>query len=355
MIELRNEAQRKSYIRKLCNKLFGVKLNTITDEYMGVGVLNYVYRVEAKGKIIYIKQALEEAKHKDRIGKDLAAIPKERIQYEEKYIEILRPMLPPQIELPQILGYDKDNNILVLADVKKGGILLEESLLNGNFNLHTAYFLGKFLGISHQKTIGKKIIVRSSEEEDIRNWYILLNMRTTGILEKTHFPSEVEKEIKELYELAKLKYTIPVLMNLDCVPKNVFERKDNSIGLYDFELACGVGDPAYDVGFLLGHYLIMGIIRNDKLINAINAIREILRGYDEEMKSKDMHHNQRVIKYSGIIPLYRIASSSPAPYIKVHLDAVPILKEVAFAWITSDFSNINDALNFLKKILKQKH
>ena len=144
MIELKNETQRKAYVRKLWNKLFGLEPNTISDEFIETGMLNYVYRVEANGKVIYIKQALDEAKHKDRIGKDLASIPKERIQYEEKYIEILKPMLPPQIELPQILWYDKDNNILVLSDVKKEGILLENSLLSGNFNLHTAYLLGKF-------------------------------------------------------------------------------------------------------------------------------------------------------------------------------------------------------------------
>lgn len=353
MIELRKDIQRKDYIQVLWSKLFGENPRQLDIEFVDVGALNYVYRISNKKEVIYLKQALEEAKNKEKIGSDLASIPKERIFYEEKYIEIVKPELPPEIELPKIMGYDKENNILVLSDVKNEGVLLETSLLDGNFNERTAYLLGRFLGITHRSTLNKKIVVRGSEEEDIKNWYTFLSMRTKGVLEMDKFPPEVEKEVKELYDLAKSKHTIPVLINMDCVPKNAFERKDGSIGLHDFELASGVGDPAYDLGFLVGHYLIMGVIRKDKITAAIKAMKEILEGYDEEMKDlKDSTHDKRVVKYAGIIPLYRISGSSPAPYVKAHSDAIPLMKKVAFSWITTKFSEIDEAINSLGVIVQ---
>ena len=244
MIELRNDSQRAEYLKDLLKELFPGKTR-FTDKFIDVGAMNYVYSMEANGHIIYLKQALDEAKNKDKIGKDLADIPKNRIGYEDKYIETISKFLPKEIELPKILKYDKKNNILIISDVKKGGVLLEESLLNGNFNVKTAYNLGKFLGLSHKSTIGRKITIRGSEENDADNWEIFLKMRTKGILQKEKFSDDVVKNVNNVYEDVKSNHTNNVVINMDCCPKNVFERKDGSIGLVDFELASGIGDQAY--------------------------------------------------------------------------------------------------------------
>lgn len=352
MIELQNEKERKQYIKKhiaqVWKRWFGEDLAHFVDEEIGGGILNYVYRVASDGKVVYLKQALENVKHEGKIGKDLASIPKERLQYEEKYIETIRPLLPREIELPEILLYDAENNILALSDVKRNGILLEKSMLNGNFNKNTAYLLGKFLGIQNKKTIGKNIVIRGSEENDIENWHLFLNMRTRGILQRGEFSDSVKEEVERMYQMAKDKYTYKVVMNTDCCPKNVFERKDG-IGLVDFEQATGAGDPAYDLGFLIGHYLIMSVIRKDKMFDAINAIRKIMDGYNEEMNLlKDNNHDERLIKYAGMIILYRISSSSPAPYIdRSNTKLISKMKEIAFELITKSFAKFDDALNYM--------
>ncbi|MBI2654881.1 hypothetical protein HYX06_00455 [Candidatus Woesearchaeota archaeon] len=350
MIELRNDRQRSEYIKNLLKEFFPGTA-AFTDKFIDVGAMNYVYEAEAGGHVIYLKQALDDAKNKEKIGKDLAGIPKNRIGYEDKYIETISKFLPKEIELPKILKYDKENNILIISDVKKGGTLLEESLLNGNFNAKTAYNLGKFLGLSHKNTIGRNITIRGSEENDVDNWEIFLKMRTTGILQKEKFSDDVVKNVNDVYEDVKYNYINNVVINMDCCPKNVFERKNGSIGLVDFELASGIGDPAYDLGFLIGHYLIMLAIRTDKVEEAISSIQSILKGYREEMNFlNDKNDNERLVKYSGMIMIYRVAGSSPAPYIKA--DKMPLIKEIGIQLITRNFHNFDEVFYYIRKRLK---
>lgn len=350
MIELRNKDQRNEYIKKLWLELFNEEPE-LEINFIDIGVMNYVYEVKSKNRVIYLKQALEEAKYKAKIGKDLAGIPKERILYECRYIKTIRNKLPPGIELPEILKYDEENNILVMSDVSKGGIVLEIPMLNGNFNEKVAYYLGKFLGISHKKTIGKKIIIRGTEEEDLRNWHIFLNMRTKGILQKGGFPEQVKTELETLYKEVRDKHTFDVVINMDVCPKNLIQRGDGSVGVIDFELSSGVGDPTYDLGFLMGHYLLMAVIKKDKIENAIKAMNQILRGYDEEMQDlKNSSQDRRLIKYAGAVMVYRITGSSPAHYIKV--EHMPKIKEIGFHLITNKFEKGFDGVfEFLEKSL----
>jgi tRNA A-37 threonylcarbamoyl transferase component Bud32 len=337
MIELINEKQREAYISELWPRLFNEAPAGLEAKFIDAGVMNFVFSVKSNSKSIYLKQALEKAKHHDKIGGDLAGIPKERIMYEENYINAIRSHLPDEIELPLVLNYDKKNNVLVLSDVMKDGILLEASLRNGIFNEKPAYNIGKFLGIAHSATMNKCTAVRGSVEEDIRNWHIFLNMRTRGICMKEDFGKNVMTELHSLYETAKSKKSCNVAINMDCCPKNIFERSDGSIGIVDFELASSVGDPAYDLGFLIGHYLIMAVIHRAMLDTSTKAIKCILNGYEKEMKNlTDDSFTERLIKYSGAILLYRVAGSSPAPYIEEKI--IPLLKKAGTDLITGRFN-----------------
>ena len=141
---------------------------------------------------------------------------------------------------------------------------------------------------------------------------------------------------------------------MDCCPKNVFERKDGSVGLVDFELASGIGDNIYDLGFLIGHYLIMLAIRTDKAEEAISSMQGILEGYKEETKFIDEKNNyERLVKYSGMVMIYRVAGSSPAPYIRA--DKVPLIKEIGSHLITQNFHNFDEVFDYLRRRLASKY
>lgn len=139
-------------------------------------------------------------------------------------------------------------------------------------------------------------------------------MRTRGVVQKEGFPDPVRGELENLCEAARHQHTYDVVINLDCCPKNVFERA-GSIGVIDFEMASGVGDPAYDLGFLIGHYLIMAIVsrRVTAASQAVEATLMAYKGHIGEMW--DGNFEQRLMKYAGAVLLYRLVGSSPARYI----------------------------------------
>ena len=87
----------------------------------------------------------------------------------------------------------------------------------------------------------------------------------------------------------------------------------------------------------------MGVIGRDNIKDAIYAVKEILKAYDEQMKNlKDEEHDKRVIKYSGMVMIYRVTGSSPAPYIKP--EVIHLVKETGFCLIINEFEKCFDSL-----------
>ena len=80
-------------------------------------------------------------------------------------------------------------------------------------------------------------------------------------------------------------------------------------------------------------------------------MQSILKGYREEMKFLNPNNdNERLVKYSGMVMIYRVAGSSPAPYIKA--DKVPLIKEIGIKLITQNFRNFDEVFGYLRKRLK---
>ena len=81
MNELRNEEFRNTYIPDKIKQHTSQDITPDNISFIEEGVLNYVFRVEMQSGDIFFKQALEKAKAHDKIGTDLASIPKERILF----------------------------------------------------------------------------------------------------------------------------------------------------------------------------------------------------------------------------------------------------------------------------------
>ena len=95
-------------------------------------------------------------------------------------------------------------------------------------------------------------------------------------------------------------------------------------------------------------------IRTDKAEEAIFSVQSILKGYKEEMKSLiSDNDDERLVKYSGMAMIYRVAGSSPAPYIKA--DKAPLIKEIGIQLITQNFRNFDEVFDYLRKLLKNQH
>lgn len=103
---------------------------------------------------------------------------------------------------------------------------------------------------------------------------------------------------------------------MDCCPKNIVVRKDRKVGVIDFELSSWAGDPAYDLGFLIGHYLIHAIQQNFPE-TALRTIDGSIQAYCNEVNGMILQRNilKRVVKFSAVTIIYRIAGASRLSYI----------------------------------------
>jgi len=78
-----------------------------------------------------------------------------------------------------------------------------------------------------------------------------------------------------------------------------------------------MGDPAYDVGFLIGHYLIFSALNNVPVASKI-AIENLLDSYIAAIQTLPFYDDlmiRRNIQHSGATMFYRVMGSSPAGYI----------------------------------------
>lgn len=347
MIELRNESVRDKYISDKCNKIFGDNIVIGDISFIDEGVMNFIYKVDTSKGNLFFKQALTDVKNKGRVKQDLASIPHQRIKYEKNVIDKLKMVMPDKIKLPNIYKYDEENNILILSDVGGAGELLQNALLSGDFDTKIASNIGIFLGLSHKYTYGFRNIIREDIAEDKKNWEIFLNMRTRGIASSPRLGKKVGSDLCRFYNDVLSYHTYNVLINMDCCPKNIFQRKDKSIGVIDFELASGVGDPAYDVGFILGHYFLFSILKGNPK-NAIDSIHAVINSYVECIENLDVGDLvSRAIKYAGAVMPYRIVGSSPAEYIPK--DRYEELISKGSSIILSNVNNLDEVVLLLKK------
>jgi aminoglycoside phosphotransferase (APT) family kinase protein len=141
-------------------------------------------------------------------------------------------------------------------------------------------------------------------------------MRTIGVLRGADLPSDAEAAVHSLYVEACRKIELGMISHLDAAPKNLLVYEEGRPGaLLDFELGAGRSDPAYDPGFLVGHYLLMGENRPEMRPATRRAARAVLAGYRRVRGGADRKWERRLARYAGLVLLYRLYGSSPAPYL----------------------------------------
>ncbi len=351
MIELRNEKQRNEYVKSLFQQFdfLGAKNTEFSSEFMDEGIMNYVYRIKTGDSCFYLKQALSQIKKPQNIGKDLASITPKRTEFEAYILKKVATLFSKDYPnlFPVVLGFDKENNILILSDIQRDGYLLNPKLIEGVVDIKAGNHFGRVLGLQQVRSYGKKNVLRGSREEDLKNWLIFLNMRTRGIIKNGVLAKKTEEEIKNIYNEAKNKFTLDIVVNMDYCPKNLFIYKDYSIGIIDLELASGCGDPAYDLGFLIGWYLLAAENLPKIKNHTKKTVKAIAENYKLALKgtfseSRISEFEKRAIKYSGCTMIYKIAGTSPAPYVKK--ERVEPIRESGSKLITENFDCFESAL-----------
>lgn len=297
------------------SRLVGKKIIKVST--IDTGVMNYVYRACAKdGSIYYLKQALKDAKSKNKLSKDLALVNKNRIESEYRSITTLKNYFHKRnlFMLPDIVSFDKQNSILITPDLGASGFL-QEDLEGGIFDVDIARNIGDYIAYQHSATFNKNIVIRKTLAEEIKHWKFFLSLRTKSLLKNAAL-ADLKKEIINVYEDG-VTHTNKLLVHMDFCPKNILYSPGKNIAIVDFEFSSGLGDPAYDLGFIIGHYLLFAAISTHKHL-AVDSIFRIYNHYLRNVWGLVFSTNigVRAWKYAGCTLLYRIMGASPASYIK---------------------------------------
>ncbi len=291
----------------------------------GDGNINYVRRVQAVGgPSVVVKHARPTL---ERFPEYRA--PVERIHFEHAYFEVVRSVVPDEKILPRILHFDPSAALLVLEDL--GTVpRLEDALLDGEVPEDALHAIGRYLASVHDATrpIAPRLVSRFRNDEMRRlhgEHIFSLPFEPNDFPVPTAVREEASRLIdaavrRRIDELRRAYYgSAEALVHGDVQPTNILLTPHGQ-RLLDAEIA-HVGDPAFDLGVLLGH-LRMHTSGDHR------GQAALLAGYGGSLQQLE-----RALAYGAVEMLRRTlgaarvrAVSDPATAIAVLNDAVGILR-----------------------------
>lgn len=300
MIELNNKNSRK-YVESVLSKMSEfegqtlqlVKVVEVTEQTY----VNYIFRAtlsDGKDKFdIYLRQSRDHIKAAPDKKADAS-----RISYEIKILNMIKEIIPDLV--PTVLHLDKNNNVAILSDIKRGCPLLVSELVEGRTHPESGKFFGETLATLHGETYGianRKVRGSQKKNKDAVDFH--LGMRLNPAIKM--MPSRVEALLEES---SKVRHC---LVLGDLASKNIFVD-DGKVRFLDLERSF-VGDPAFDLAFLFCHYLIE--VKPEKIAESLKFIDEFMKAYRKTALSylsrKQVNRlENRVTRYLGITILYRL-------------------------------------------------
>jgi thiamine kinase-like enzyme len=167
----------------------------------------------------------------------------------------LKSTIRSDIKFPKIVLWERKEKMLVMSRYCYGGTTLESRLKKWQPNLFIAQRISAFLAHCHSAFTPDEPF-RDNNEQDQENWSSVLQQHLSSI-NLIQFNGDLEKHLGQLQAVSAIS-TSKQFAHLDFQPKNIL-IKNNEIAVVDFEMSSTFGDPAYDLGILLGHYLFHGV------------------------------------------------------------------------------------------------
>lgn len=272
------------------------------------GKMDPVFRVRLKNGCSYFVKYAGDTVETGRYGERLSPKPRGRLSTERRTLNRLsNHRLDGEVDLPEVVLFDKKTLTLVLTEVCPGGRSLLNDFKKGLFDPSVASAASRFLAGCHNLSTPIKP-VRGEYETDLSHWERLLDLRTVDIL-----PVGISEKVRRHMEALRFesdqvaqKKVGHHLLILDYFPKNIFVGK-HGIGIIDFELSSSIGDPAYDFGLFLGHYILWGLVTSSGSAG-IAAIREALKAYQDRVGDMWLSICPRVVAFAGAALFYQLSN-----------------------------------------------
>ena len=267
-------------------------------EVLTGGVSNVVLAITTADKKLVLKQALAELKVAEKWEAD-----QRRAIVEANAIALFHKLSPDQV--PNLVFLDPERFVLILDRVPVGSTVWKTDLLDGVINPDVAAVLGTTLAKWHNYGETNKE-ARLQFMEDSLFEQLRIDPFYRFVLAK----NEILKPVidKLISELEGDKTTI---VHGDFSPKNIMVGMDEQVYILDFEVT-HVGNPVFDLAFLLAHLLCklfrtneplqakMLIASADNFVAAYEDVREIA-------ESLPLH--------TALIALARVEGKSPVNYL----------------------------------------
>jgi aminoglycoside phosphotransferase (APT) family kinase protein len=269
-----------------------------------------VFRVRLdNGSRIFVKYANDTVKA-DQLGQIQRLKPRSRLYAERRALKWLATNNPGQARIPKVICFENKTKTLVLEDVGGAGRLLENDLQHGFFDVRIARQASQFLVGCHRGQVPDEPFW-GSDKADRKHWETILDLRvsscTVSSSQFAQLPAHILNQLQSL-KVASREAVHRGVYHLDYCPKNIFVTQ-NTISVIDFEMASTVGDPACDIGCLLGYYLWWGMVAASKK-TCLETIRAIFQAYQTGVTTLWTDICSRIAPFAATVILSRLASHS---------------------------------------------
>jgi 5-methylthioribose kinase len=267
-------------------------------EVLTGGVSNVVLAITTADKKLVLKQALAELKVAEKWEAD-----QRRAIVEANAIALFHKLSPDQV--PNLVFLDPERFILILDRVAVGSTVWKTDLLDGVINPDVAAVLGTTLAEWHN--FGEK---NKEARLQFMEDSLFEQLRVDPFYRFVAAKNENLKPVisKLISELEGDKTTI---VHGDFSPKNIMVGMDEQVYILDFEVT-HVGNPVFDLAFLLAHLLCKLFRTNEPLEEKmlIASAQRFISAYEEIRPI-----SESLSLHTALIALARVEGKSPVNYL----------------------------------------
>ena len=301
-LDIEDNEQLLSYLR--ANRRIGPQEKPITRQLKG-GVSNKtILLTRADGSGWVLKQALAKL----RVKSDWFSDPI-RIRIEADALRFLQTVAPSGTIAPLVFE-DGEENVLAMEAVPYPHENWKERLLRGNVDLSLVQEFGRILGLIHQRSYSRSAELKAKFGD--RTFFRTLRLEPYYQYSATVIPG-AKPFVTDL--VADTLSRQETFVHGDFSPKNILIYQQRMV-LLDHEVA-HFGDPAFDLGFSLTHFLSKAHHLPNSRLTFINAALDYWQTYFEfvcELPwSRGLEH--RAINHTIACLLARTVGRSPLEYL----------------------------------------
>ncbi|MDE2637577.1 MAG: aminoglycoside phosphotransferase family protein [Chloroflexota bacterium] len=304
------------------------------------GVSNRAVLVKRKGRESWvIKQAL----HKLRVEADWFSSP-ERIHREAAGLRRLGKIISEHV--PDLIYEDNENHVLAMTAVPQPHTNWKTLLLSGSIDIDYARSFGSLLARIHNAIEHNSALADEFAE---RRFFEELRLEPYYGYSAKHVP-QAAAFLHQLIDDTRARRF--ALAHGDYSPKNVLIYRNNLI-ILDFEVI-HFGDPAFDVGFSLTHFLSKAHHLPAHRESFLDLARRHWQTYHDDLSA---HLRERVRQYAAkhtlACMLARVAGRSPLEY----LDAAERERQqqIVLALIEQDIADVPALIDAFGAELRRIH